>query len=86
MNGIETQSFSNDCHVDNTTSNEANVEEISEREMHECLARCSSAGPHERRRIRASERILRSELDSTMIIAHDNIVEHVRDYRSLEFY
>ena len=30
--------------------------------------------------------ILRSELDSTMIVAHDNIVERVRDYRSLEFF
>ena len=86
MNGIETQSFSNGSHVDDTTSNEANVEEISEREMHEYLARYLSAGLPERRRIFASERVLRSELDSTMTIAHDNIVEHVRDYRSLEFF
>ena len=33
MNGIETQNFSNSVHVDDATSNEANVEEISEREM-----------------------------------------------------
>ena len=54
--------------------------------MHEYLARYLSAGLPERRRIFASERVLRSELDSTMTIAHDNIVEHVRDYRSLEFF
>ena len=86
MNGIETRSFSNDVHVDDATSNEANVEEMTEREMHEYLARYLSAGLPERRRIFASERVLRSELDSTMTIAHDNIVEHVRDYRSLEFF
>ena len=43
-------------------------------------------GPPDRRRMIASERSLRSELDSTVIIAHDNIVEHVRDYRSLDFF
>ena len=36
-------------------------------------------GPPDRRRMIASERSLRSELDSTVIIAHDNIVEHVKD-------
>lgn len=54
--------------------------------MHVYLARYLCAGPPDRRRICASERILRSELDSTMTIAHDNIVEHVRDYRSLELF
>ena len=43
-------------------------------------------GPPDRRRMIASERSLRSELDLTVIIAHDNIVEHVRDYRSLDFF
>ena len=68
------------------TSNEANVEEITEREMHLHLGRYLSVGtPEKRRRICASERVLRSELDSTMVIAHDNIVGHVRDYQSLDF-
>ena len=48
MNGIETQNFSNSVHVDDATSNEANVEEISEREMRLCLLRYLSAGPSER--------------------------------------
>ena len=75
MNEIETQSFSNGSHVDDATSNKANVEEITEREMHLYLERYLSAGtPEKRRRICASERVLRSELDSTMIIAHDNVV------------
>ena len=74
---------SNGSHVDDATSNEANVEEISEREMHEYLARYLSAGLPERRRIFASERVLRSELDSTMTIAHDNIVEHVTERESV---
>ena len=84
---MKRKSFSNNSHVDDASSNEANVEEISEREMHEYLERYLSAStPEKRRRICASERVLRSELDSTMIIAHDNIVEHVRDYRNLDFF
>ena len=43
MNDFETRSLSNGGHVD-----DANVEEISEREMRLCLLRYLSAGPSER--------------------------------------
>ena len=36
--------------------------------------------------MRASERVMRSELDDTSIHAHDNIVEHVRDVQNLEIF
>ena len=95
MNDFETTHFSNDAHIDNETSNEAklgeispneaNINGISEREINLYLSRYLSVHP-ERIRIRASERVARSELDDAAIHAHDNIVEHIRDYRNLEFF
>ena len=79
MNDFETRSFPNNLHVDNEPSNEANfgeisaneanISEISEREINLYLSRYLSVHP-ERIRIRASERVTRSELDDTSIHAN----------------
>ena len=56
-----------------------------QRKINLYLSRYLSVRP-ERIRMRASERVMRSELDDTSIHAHDNIVEHVRDVQNLEIF